>query len=206
MAAARKPKQEESFLSFLAELPLLIVVALAVAVVIKTFLVQPFYIPSGSMIPTIEINDRVMVSKLSYWFGEPDRGDVVVFTNPYVLETEGGESVPEAIVRHVLEAIGVRTAIADDFIKRVVAVGGDTIEIRDNEVVINGNPLEEPYLNNGSVMPDRSAEDIPDGYVFVMGDNRSGSQDSRVFGPIPVDNVIGRAFITIWPIDRWGVL
>ncbi len=101
-------------------------VALAVAVLIKTFLVQAFYIPSGSMIPTLEINDRVLVNKLAYRFGEPHRGDVVVFDSN---GPEVDESVVEGVLRHVAEAIGLRTAATDDFIKRVIAVEGDTVRI-----------------------------------------------------------------------------
>jgi signal peptidase I len=200
---ASAPKK--SFLSSLAELAVLIVIAFGVAVLVKTLLVQPFYIPSTSMVPTIEVNDRVLVNKLAFRVGEPRRGDVVVFLNPYDFGNLE-ESVPEAVVRHILEAIGVRTAHADDFIKRIVALERDVIEIHDNELLINGEPVDEPYLNPGSVMPDRPAETVPPGHVFVMGDNRTGSQDSRIFGPIPVEDLVGRAFVTIWPIDRWGGL
>lgn len=190
--------------SFWLELPILLLAALAVAVLIKTFLVQPFYIPSGSMIPTIEVDDRVMVSKLSYRFGEVERSDIVVFRNPYAGDRD--ESIPEAVVRNVLEALGIRTAATDDLIKRVVAIEGDVLEIRDNQVHINGEPISEPYLADGSVMPDFEVGPIPAGHVFVMGDNRSQSSDSRVFGPIPLDDVVGEAVFRIWPLDRVGRL
>lgn len=176
-----------------------------VAVLIKTFLIQPFYIPSGSMIPTIEINDRVMVSKLAYRFGEPERGDIVVFRSPYAEDLDG-ETIPEAVVRHVLEAVGIRTAATDDFIKRVIAVGGETVEIRDSHVIVDGKPIDEPYLPPGTVMPDEDPVRVPQGMVFVMGDNRSHSSDSRRFGPIPVDDILGKAVIRIWPLDRFGGL
>lgn len=174
------------------------------AVLIKTFLIQPFYIPSGSMIPTIEIDDRVMVSKLSYRFGEVERSDIVVFRNPYAGERD--ESIPEAVVRNVLEALGIRTAATDDLIKRVVAIEGDVLEIRDNQVYLNGELLAEPYLAPGSVMPDFEVGPIPAGHVFMMGDNRSQSSDSRVFGPVPLDDVVGEAVFRIWPLDRLGRL
>ena len=157
------------------------------------------------MIPTIEINDRVMVSKLAYRFGEPQRGDIVVFRSPYADDLDG-ETIPEAVIRNVLEAIGIRTAATDDFIKRVIAVGGETIEIRDNHVVIDGTPIDEPYLPPGTVMPDEDPVRIPEGMVFVMGDNRSHSSDSRRFGPIPVSDILGKAVIRIWPLDRFGGL
>ncbi len=157
------------------------------------------------MIPTIEINDRVMVSKLAYRFGEPQRGDIVVFRSPYADDLDG-ETIPEAVVRNVLEAIGIRTAATDDFIKRVIAVGGETIEIKNNHVLIDGTAIDEPYLPPGTVMPDEDPVRIPKGMVFVMGDNRSHSSDSRRFGPIPVSDILGKAVIRIWPLDRFGGL
>lgn len=190
--------------SFFAELPGLLLAALAVAVLIKTFLVQPFYIPSGSMIPTLEINDRVMVSKLNYRFGDPQRGDIVVFRNPYV--PRGDESFFEAAVRSVLEALGIRTENGDDLIKRVIATGGEEIAIRDNRVWIDGEPLAESYLPAGTVMADQPARVIPEGSVFLMGDNRAQSSDSRVFGPVAESEIVGEAVVRIWPLDRLGGL
>ncbi len=198
---AREPARERSFLS---ELPGLLLAALVVAVLIKTFVVQPFYIPSGSMIPTLEIDDRVMVSKLQYRFGDPERGDVVVFENPYAVEED--RSWPEAALDAVLEALGIRTSINDDLIKRVIATGGERLEIHDNTVFVDGVALSEPYLAPGAVMPDQPPRTVPEGHVFVMGDNRGSSSDSRVFGPVPVDDVIGKAILRIWPIGRIDTL
>lgn len=197
--------EEEPARSFIAELPFLLLAALVVAVLIKTFVIQPFYIPSGSMIPTLLVNDRVMVSKLTYDFGEPHRGDIVVFLNPYAPERTD-ESLPERAVRATLEALGIRTSSADDLIKRVIALGGETIEIHDNQVLIDGKPLDEPYLPPGVVMPDFGPRTIPQGELFVMGDNRNESSDARVFGPIPVSHVVGKAVLRIWPLDRIGGL
>lgn len=205
-SAGADAKKEPSALSFLWELPILVFVALVVAVVIKTFLLQAFFIPSGSMIPTLEISDRVLVNKLSYNFGgEPQRGDVVVFDSPFITE-ELQESVVEKVTRNVAEALGLQTATAEDLIKRVVGVGGDTIEVVDNAVLVNGIAIEEPYLPETASMPDFGPETVPDRHVFVMGDNRSRSQDSRRFGPVPVEDIIGRAFVRVWPVDRWGGL
>jgi len=187
--------------SFIAELPGLLLTALVIAVVIKTFLIQPFWIPSESMLPTIEVNDRVMVNKLAYNWGEPQRGDVVVFRDPREEEVE--ESIPEAVIRSVLEAVGVRTRGRDDLIKRVIGLPGETVEVKDNQVVIDGDPLQEPYLDE-VFMPDEPAITIGDDEVFVMGDNRNASFDSRRFGPIPLDDLIGEAFVTIWPISHFG--
>ena len=196
----KKPK-----VSFLVELPILVLVALVVAVLIKTFLVQAFWIPSGSMIHTLEINDRVLVNKLSYLFGEPEQGDIVVFDPPFGVEQEA-EPLLQAIVRNVAESLGLKTPAVEDLIKRVVAVGGQELEIKDNQVLVDGIPLDEPYLDESAFMPDFGPVESPAGTVFVMGDNRPRSQDSRRFGPISTDTVVGRAFVRVWPFDRWGGL
>lgn len=190
--------------SFWKELPILVVVALAVAVIIKTFLVQAFYIPSASMRDTLLEGDRVMVNKLSYRFGEPERGDVIVFDSP-LADHHAGESFIEAVFRNIGEALGVSTPDTA-LIKRVIAVAGETIEVRDNQVLIDGEPIPEPYLRPGVVMPPFGPVTIPEGEVFVMGDNRNQSEDSRRFGTIPVDDIIGRAFVRVWPPSRWGGL
>lgn len=197
-------RHEKPQRSFLLELPGLLLAALLVAVVIKTFLIQPFYIPSRSMVPELLVNDRVMVSKVNLWFGDPISGDIVVFRNPSTPLEE--ESVPERVVRAVLEALGIRTNGTEDLIKRVVAVGGQTVEIHDNQVVIDGTPLAEDYLPEGVFMSDMAPRLIPDGQLWMMGDNRNESSDSRVFGPIDQETVIGEAVVRIWPLDRVGGL
>lgn len=168
--------------------------------VVKTFLIQPFWIPSVSMEPTITVDDRVMVNKLAYRIGDVNRGDVVVFRNP--MEPDIEESVPEAVIRSVLEAVGIRTRGLDDLIKRVVGLPGDTIEIRDGELLINGSPVEEPYTDD-SFLLDFGPVDVAEGTVFVMGDNRDESFDSRRFGAIPTEDLIGRAFVIIWPLSNF---
>ncbi|MEX1271121.1 MAG: signal peptidase I, partial [Acidimicrobiia bacterium] len=195
---------EEPRRSFVSELPFLLLAALIVAVLIKTFVVQPFYIPSGSMIPTLLVDDRVMVSKVSYLLGEPERGDVIVFENPYAPEIE--ESFPEAVVRSTLEALGIRTSVNDDLIKRVVGLGSETIEIRNNQLFIDGVVLDEAYLQTGVAMADFGPRAIAEDELFMMGDNRNESSDGRVFGPIPSDDVIGKAVFRIWPVDRLGAV
>ena len=175
-----------------------------IAVVIKTFLVQPFWIPSESMVPTLEVNDRVMVNKLSLRFGDPERLDIVVFRDPAEPPVE--ESIPEAVIRSVLESIGVRTRGADDLIKRVIGLPGETLTIEDNRVVIDGVPLTEPYIAEGAEMPDFGPITIGSDQVFVMGDNREFSFDSRRFGPIETDDIVGRAFLIIWPTSNIGGL
>lgn len=190
--------------SFWAELPGLLLTALVIAVLIKTFLVQPFWIPSESMLPAIEVNDRVMVNKLAFNWAEPERGDVVVFRDP--AQPELVESIPEAVIRSVLEAIGIRTRGRDDLIKRVIGLPGETLVIEGNQVMIDGSPIAEPYLSFDVTMADEGPFVVGSNEVFVMGDNRQFSFDSRRFGPISYDDLIGRAFITIWPISNFGPL
>lgn len=158
--------------------------ALVVALVIKTFLFQAFYIPSESMEPTLTEGDRVLVNKLSYDLHDVNRGDVIVFERP-----------PNEPVSEI-----------EDLIKRVVGLPGDTVEGRDGRVYVNGTPLEEPYLPSGVLTDPFAPIEVPEGHVFVMGDNRGNSRDSRVFGPISEDLIVGRAFITVWPLGRVELL
>ena len=196
--------------SFWKELPVLIVIAFAIALLIKTFLLQAFFIPSASMEPTLKVGDRVLVEKLSYTFGEPDRGDVVVFER----EVAGLVNAPPAedepfyvdIVNAFKELFGFPTGSEQDFIKRVMAVGSDRIEGRDGTVYVNGEPVEEDYLPEGTETSDFSEVQVPEGMIFVMGDNRSNSDDSRSFGPIDANKVVGRAFVLIWPPSDVGTV
>jgi signal peptidase I len=157
--------------------------ALLVAFVIKTFLLQAFYIPSLSMAPTLQINDRVLVNKLSYDLHEVNRGDLVVFESP---PNEGSET--------------------KDLIKRVIALPGETVESRDGQILINGQILDEPYLDRGVTTGAVDPVTVPADHLWVMGDNRANSRDSRFFGPIPEELVIGRAFVRVWPITDIGLL
>lgn len=205
---AEPPSKKKHALPFWAELPLLILAALVVAVVLKTFLIQAFYIPSGSMEDTLLVNDRVMVNKMAYRFGELQRGDVIVFDDP-TGDSRPEESFPVAVRRNVGEAIGL-TVPDIEFIKRVIALPGETLDFEENEVRINGQVLFEPYvkvdLAGRSHCPDVEALVIPAGEVFVMGDNRNNSQDSRCFGTVPIDTIVGKAFVIMWPADRWSSL
>ena len=158
--------------------------ALAVALLVKTFLIQAFFIPSLSMYPTLAEGDRVLVNKLSYKLHQVNRGDLVVFERP--------EGQPESEIK--------------DLIKRVVALPGETIEARGGVVYIDGERLEEPYLDPDVRTDNLPETDVPAGHVFVMGDNRSGSSDSRVFGPIDEDTIVGRAFIRVWPLPEISLL
>jgi len=175
--------------------------ALVVAVLVKVFLVQAFFIPSESMIPTLEIDDRVLVSRVAYLLDGPDRGEVIVFDMPMEYE-DPPEPIWESMVRHVVEAVGIRVARVEDLIKRVIATGGDRVEIRRSEVWVNGELLVEPYL--GSSTQQDLTVDVEEDHIFLMGDHRSKSSDSRVFGTVHEDRVVGKAVFRIWPLGRMG--
>ncbi|MGH2698573.1 MAG: signal peptidase I [Actinomycetota bacterium] len=195
--------------SFWREFPVLVVAAFALALLIKTFVLQAFYIPSGSMLPTLEIGERILVEKVTYRFGGPGRGDVVVFErslDPSVPSPHEDDSVVEDVVNAFKSLFGFPTGGEQDYVKRVMAVGGDIIEGRNGVVYVNHEPVDEPYLPRGVVTTDFRPQRVPDGQIFVLGDNRGSSDDSRNFGPVPDDEVVGRAFISIWPTDDFGTL
>ncbi|MBW3595473.1 MAG: signal peptidase I [Actinobacteria bacterium] len=184
---------------FWRELPVLIVIAFAAALLIKTFVLQAFYIPSASMEPTLMNGDRVLVEKLSYRFGGPERGDVVVFERDVAAPPPDDGSFVEDITDGVRSLFGFPTEGTQDFIKRVMAVSGDTIEGRDGMVYVNGEPVDEPYLPEGTATADFPETPVAEGEIFVMGDNRGNSDDSRSVGAIPETDLVGRAFVVIWP-------
>jgi signal peptidase I len=195
--------------SFWREFPVLVIAAFALALLIKTFVLQAFYIPSGSMLPTLEVGERILVEKVSYRFGGPDRGDVVVFErslNPAVPSPHEDDSVIEDVANAFKSLFGFPTGGEQDYVKRVMAVGGDTIEGRDGDVYVNDEAVNEPYLPEGVVTHDFPPQQVPRGQIFVMGDNRGSSDDSRNFGPVPDDEVVGRAFLSIWPANDFGTL
>lgn len=199
-------ENESRGIPFWVEFPILIGIALIVAVLIKTFLFQAFFIPSSSMENTLLIDDRVLVNKVTYQSGDIARGDVVVFDDPRGGFEEPDESVVDSALRNLFESIGLVTP-RSEFIKRVVGLPGDVVEAYDGLVHVNGQALSEPYLKEPDIpIPDFGPVDVPIDSLFVMGDNRRSSQDSRSFGPIPVDDVVGKAFVIIWPPSRWGGL
>ncbi|MGE5830069.1 MAG: signal peptidase I [Micromonosporaceae bacterium] len=205
------------------ELPLLLVVAFCLAVLIRTFLLQAFFIPSSSMEDTLLVGDRVLVNKIVYDVRTPARGEIVVFrgTEGWAPENPpvSGGGFMGRLGRTMGDLVGLSRPGEKDFIKRVIAVPGDRVSCCDNEgrVYVNGQPLDEPYVKTNSPLdapPDpevcrsRRFEEVlvPPGQVFVMGDHRVVSQDSRCKGPVPIENIIGRAFVIVWPSDRWGTL
>ncbi|MEA2507295.1 MAG: signal peptidase [Actinomycetota bacterium] len=195
--------------SFFRELPVLIVIAFVIALLIKTFLLQAFYIPSASMEPTLMVGDRVLVEKISYHFGGPARGDVVVFEKNLGL-TPAASSKNQPVWTDVVNALkglfGFPTGGQEDLIKRVMAVGGDRIEGRGGNVFVNGKKVPEPWLPAGVKTSSFGPITVPQGKLFVMGDNRGNSDDSRSFGPIPVSKVVGHAFMLLWPPGRFSIL
>ncbi len=196
---------------FWLELPILIGVALIVAVVIKTFLFQAFFIPSGSMKETLQVDDRVLVNKIAYSFSDLKIGDVVVFDDPRAGFEAPAESVLESAMRNLVESVGLATP-QSEFIKRVVGLPGDTVELVANQLYVNDVPVVEPYLAADAVPPSTCSGstygpiEVPPDHVMVMGDNRCHSSDGRVFGPIPSEDIVGKAFVIIWPIGRWSGL
>lgn len=171
-------------------LEFLVILAVAFALVwlvVRPYIAEAFWIPSESMVPTLEVDDRVLVNKLAYRFGDPERGDVAVFES--VEPPVSPEDKPS------------------DLIKRIVALPGDTVEVQSGTLLVNGAPQDESRLN--PELPDTSSygpTTVPEGHVFFIGDNRANSQDSRVFGPVPMENVEGEAVVRFWPVSRVGGL
>ncbi len=210
----REPEEHRRnpVLRFLGELPGLILMALVLAVLIKTFLVQAFFIPSPSMVPTLQKGDRVLVTKIPYYLGEPKRGDVIVFEEPDPRKRADDErGLVGGAVHWLTQTLGVAKPDNEDYIKRVIGLPGDEIEGKRGKVFVNGVVIEEPYLEERT--SDFDAVEVPEDMLFVMGDNRANSLDSRYglgvnptkqpgVGFVPVDTVIGKAFFIAWPPSR----
>ena len=201
--AARKRKKP---LPLWQEVILLLVTAFVLALVVKTFFVQAFYIPSGSMEPTLQVDDKILVQKVSYWTGDIERGDIVVFDDPGGWLATGQATVARNPFQRVLEVIGLYPS-GGHLVKRVVAVGGDTVMCCDrNRIVVNDVPLEEDYLpgstqNQGTYGP----LTVPEDKLWVLGDNRANSEDSHAHtadpggGFVPTDDVVGKVWAVVWP-------
>ena len=225
-----KGKAKRKQLPLWQETILLLGVALVLAIVIKTFFVQAFYIPSESMEPGLILNDRILIQKVSYWGGEPERGDVVVFKDPGGWLSPVDSAGPSNPVAQAMAKVGLYPT-GGHLVKRVIGVAGDTIVCCDKQgrLSVNGQPLVEsdyvkrmgapcngPMPTNGACDEQWKVGPIPEGHIFVMGDNRSRSADSSqhmcrtdetecVPGDefVPVDLVVGKVFVLLWPADRF---
>jgi signal peptidase I len=203
----KEDERRPGLLAVVRETVVLVALAVLLAVVFKTFLVAAFYIPSGSMESTLNISDRVLVEKVSYRFGDIEHGDVVVFVHDEPGGVSPGPSNPVAgFFSSLGQAIGVVPPSDRDFIKRVIGLPGDTITCRGGDLYRNGQLVNEPYLDPGTETESCTRTTVGPGQLFVMGDNRGNSQDSRVFGPINRSDVVGRAFVRIWPLNHTGWL
>jgi signal peptidase I len=230
-AGGGAPEPERSGSESLLELVVIVLVAVGLALTIQAFLVKPYRIPSRSMVPTLQVGQRVLVNRVDGRFGTPDRGDVVVFRPPagagddtcgvkdgqeylpgkvYVAGAEGASAVRMACPR------GTPGKYEETYIKRVVGLPGERLKIIRGHVYINGRQLQEPYINPAGSCDGADAASgdctysleitIPPESYFMMGDNRDASDDSRYWGPVPEANVIGEAFVTYWPPKRVGLL
>jgi signal peptidase I len=189
----------------LLELVVIVAVAIGLALLIQAFLVKPYRIPSESMEPTLDVGQRVLVSRFNYHFSGPDRGDIVVFHPP-----RGADSNTCGVQKPEDQACAKPTPERDNvnFIKRIIAVPGDRLSIQDGHAIVNGVRQKEDFTRPcapGTCNFPRPIK-IPPGHFFMMGDNRGASDDSRFWGPVPQKWIIGQAFFTYWPVQRIGIL
>jgi signal peptidase I len=226
--AVTKERKWTDTLRFVAELPLLVALALGIALLIKAFLVQPFYIEQESMLPTLHPSERVLVSKLNWRFGDPARGDVVIFHNPRNPCSAAPDSPrcnPSFVRRAidwVVQTFGLPTGTSDDLVKRIVGLPGETIAMHDGELFVCQTPGCHPLNADGTPKdglrvefartekkgPDLDRDEIaettiPEDQYYVLGDNRDGSVDSRTFGPVPRKEFVGKVVVLLWPPTRW---
>jgi len=200
VAKSKEKRQQNS----LVELVTIVAVALGLALGIQAFLVKPFRIPSESMVPTLEIGQRVLVDRVSFRFSDPDRGDIIVFKPPQ------GEPSTCGVERASDQPCPKGTPERSDtnFIKRVVGLPGDRLKVIGGSVYINGRRQDESFAHLDAQCPTCNLPreiTIPKGQYYMMGDNRGESEDSRVWGPVPKKWMIGKAFMTYWPPGRIGI-
>jgi signal peptidase I len=189
----------------LLELVVIVAVAIGLALLIQAFFIKPYRIPSESMEPTLDVGQRVLVSRFNYHFSDPDRGDIVVFHPPKGADSNtcgAQKTEDQACARPTPEKDSV------NFIKRIVAIPGDTLSIQQGHAIVNGKRQKDGFTNPcppGTCNFPKSIK-IPAGHFFMMGDNRGASDDSRFWGPVPKKWIIGQAFFTYWPVKRIGIL
>jgi signal peptidase I len=209
-------KRSNPILRFLGEMPGLIIMSLLLAILIKTFLVQAFYIPSESMRDTLQINDRILVSKIPYYLHDPKVGDVIVFSEPDPAKQVHRGAI-DGFFHWLIQGVGFQKPDNQDFIKRVIGTPGDTVWATHGHVFVNGVKISEPYAKGTT--DDFEKVKVPPDMYFVLGDNRQSSQDSRYglgvvadpekmpgIGFIPRENIIGKAWVIVWPRAHWGTL
>jgi signal peptidase I len=200
------PNRTRQVLRGAAEVPIIAGLAVLIVVVLRALVVQPFYIPSPSMVPQLNVNDKILVSRVSYRVHGVHRGDLVVFNAPsgVIAEGTGHHGGP---LNWVTERLGL-TPRNDVLVKRVIGLPGDHIELRDGHVYVGGRLLLEPYLRPGTetLAVGSPTLVVPPHEIWVLGDNRSDSDDSRYFGPVRVHSIIGRAIVRVWPLDRISFL
>lgn len=202
----------------LLEVVITIGAALLLAFLVQQYVVKPFKIPSGSMENTLRCGDRVLVDRVSYRFSDPERGDIAVF-NPPAGIGEGGRPDPSVVATEPdaarVERDGTKSVVEADtnYIKRIIGLPGETVEIRDHRALVDGARLEEPYLRpleEGSVATGANADwgpkEVPEGTYLMLGDHRDNSADGRVFGFVPREFIVGKAFMVYWPLKRFGGL
>jgi signal peptidase I len=188
---------------FIIEVLVILGLAAVVAIIIQSFFIKAFIIPSSSMSPTLQIGDRVMVEKVTYYFTKPHRGDIIVFryppSDPKALNTN---SVLYWPVQQIGETLHITHRGTTPYVKRVIGTGGDTVELRKGKLYVNGKRIQENYIvDDGS---DYGPIKVPNGMLFCLGDNRPNSRDSRYWGMVPIRAVIGRVFLRWWPLRRFG--
>jgi signal peptidase I len=207
--AGVKQKRQKSTAGSLIEFVVIVAVALGLAIGIQAFLVKPFRIPSPSMVPTLDVGQRVLVNRVGTHFGDPDRGDIIVFKPPAGADSHQCGIPSEPADGHPC-AKPTDERSKHNFIKRVVGLPGDTLYVKQNRVYVNGKRIDEPYLNKTTSCDELcnlpKSIKVPPGHFFMMGDNRGESDDSRDWGPVPKKWIIGHAFFTYWPPKRIGTL
>jgi signal peptidase I len=198
-----RDREDRGILAFFRDLPVLVLLAFVLALLLKTFVVQAFYIPSGSMERTLMPGDRVLVEKVMY---HPAHGDIIVFEDPHPGD-EPDRGIVGGFLHWLSQGLGFSQPVDEDFIKRVIGLPGDTVELRNGRLYVDGGRVAQPYLSGAQDLRDYGPTTVPAGSLFVLGDNRLNSNDSRFgLGFVPEDRVIGKAFVLIWPPSRIGWL
>ena len=199
----KKKSSSKKAITWVIEITIMLVIAALIAIMIQSFGVKAFMIPSSSMSPTLKIGDRVLVDRVTYYFRKPWRGDVIVFRypprEPLSLNTSNPLYWP---FERIGETLHITNRGSIPYIKRVVATEGETVELRKGKLYIDGKEVEEDYLKSNPDTTDFGPVLIPEGHVFAMGDNRTASRDSRSWGTVPIRSIIGRAFLIWWPLSR----